>query len=155
MKIKRVVSVKNVELSKSCRDVDMLTTILSADPYNDEKIDSCATALRNWQELLREIMGTNNLVLHCSNITGVLEEGRLCLVEFDYIYDGMIYKIDEIVSKDECMVLELKEYLIKAKEDAQGVFAEILSEQAKDESRFNQVKNKIENLESDGVGLNE
>ena len=41
VKVKRVMSIKNIELSKICRDVDVLTTILAADPNNDEKISSC------------------------------------------------------------------------------------------------------------------
>lgn len=155
VKVKRVISVENIELSKTCRDVDVLTTILAADPNNDEKISSCETALRNWQELLREIMNTNNLVLHCNDISNMLGEDRLCLVEFEYIYDGMLYQIDEVVSNDECEVLTLKEYLVKTKNNTSGVFAEILEKQGKDDDRFNQVKDKLENLEDSGVTVNE
>lgn len=155
VKVKRVIAVKNIELSKTCRDVDELTTILAADPNNDEKISSCETALRNWQELLREIMNTNNLVLHCNDVGNMLGEDRLCLVEFEYIYDGMLYKIDEIVSNDECEVLSLKEYLVKTKNNTSGLFAKILEEQGKDDDRFNKVKDKLENLEGSGVSVNE
>ena len=155
VKVKRVMSIKNIELSKICRDVDVLTTILAADPNNDEKINSCETALLNWQELLREIMNTNNLVLHCNDISNMLGEDRLCLVEFEYIYDGMLYQIDEVVSNDECEVLTLKEYLVKTKNNTSGVFAEILEKQGKDDDRFNQVKDKLENLEGRGVTVNE
>ena len=155
VKVKRVISVKNIELSNVCRDVDVLTTILAADPNNDEKINSCETALRNWQELLRSIMNTNNLVLHCNDVANMLGEDRLCLVEFEYIYDGMLYQIDEIVSSDECEVLSLKEYLVKTKNNTSGLFAKILEEQGKDDVRFNQVKDKLENLEGNGVSVNE
>ena len=155
VKVKRVIAVKNIELSTTCLDVDVLTTILAADPNNDEKISSCETALRNWQELLREIMNTNNLVLHCNDVGNMLGEDRLCLVEFEYIYDGMLYKIDEIVSNDECEVLSLKEYLVKVKNNTSGLFAEILEEQGKDDVRFNQVKDKLGNLENSGVSVNE
>ena len=155
VKIKRVISIKNIELSKTCRDVDVLTTILAADPNNNEKINSCETALLNWQELLREIMNTNNLVLHCNDVSNMLGEDRLCLVEFEYIYDGMLYQIDEVVSNDECEVLTLKEYLVKTKSETSGLFAEILEEQGKDNDRFNQVKDKLENLEGSGVSMNE
>ena len=155
VKVKRVISVENIELSKTCRDVDVLTTILAADPNNDEKISSCETALRNWQELLRSIMNTNNLVLHCNDVSNILGEERLCLVEFEYIYDGMLYQIDEVISNDECEGLTLKEYLVNTKSETAGLFAKILEEQGKDNDRFNQVKDKLENLEGSGVSMNE
>lgn len=156
VRVKKVVSAKSKELGKVCRDIDVLTAILVADPQNEDKINECEPVYRNWQSLLQQVLNTNNLVLHCEDVSNKLSDDRFCLVEFDYISDGMIYCIDEVIDDTDCEVIELREYLVKVNKGLGDGFRKLFEEQAKqNQDKANEIINKMKNLDVVGGELNE